>query len=323
MSEGLGELKWACPLCSVYTSLFVEIPQIGEPFSHSEIEPSAEMSYSFIITRRHGSVRLEENVMDQVKIGKFIACMRKKRSLSQKQLAERIDVTDKTISKWETGNRLPDASLLPRLSQELEIDVNELLAGEEFLSENFSSEEYVKKSESNLVSLVDEINENEKKKKSRGIGTFAGALCMILAFVGLLSSSLPRGRFLDLLDIPTLLYLAGSKFLIISFGGWFHDYLNAWKTCLPKREMTGKEMAASLQAVRYTGILSLTLGGVISSVSLFSLLFYGDEYISMGTALAQIVLTLFYTSVVETAYVILAFRIKRLIDERRSEWENY
>ncbi len=44
--------------------------------------------------------------MDQIKIGKFIASMRKKQGLSQKQLAERIDVTDKTISKWETGNRM-------------------------------------------------------------------------------------------------------------------------------------------------------------------------------------------------------------------------
>ena len=100
--------------------------------------------------------------MDQIKIGKFIAAMRKKQELSQKQLAQRLGVTDKTISKWETGNRMPDASVLLKLSMELKIDVNELLAGEEFLSEEFSSEEYVTKSESNLVKLVDELNENAK-----------------------------------------------------------------------------------------------------------------------------------------------------------------
>lgn len=70
--------------------------------------------------------------MDQIKIGKFIASMRKKQGMSQKQLAERIDVTDKTISKWETGNRMPDASILLKLSSELQINVNELLAGEKF-----------------------------------------------------------------------------------------------------------------------------------------------------------------------------------------------
>ena len=78
--------------------------------------------------------------MDQVKIGKFIAAMRKKQGLSQKQLAERIDVTDKTISKWETGNRMPDASILLKLSFELQINVNELLAGEQFSQEEPSPE---------------------------------------------------------------------------------------------------------------------------------------------------------------------------------------
>lgn len=138
--------------------------------------------------------------MDQMKIGKFIASMRKKQGLSQKQLAERIDVTDKTISKWETGNRLPDASILLRLSQELQIDVNELLAGEAFSSEEFSAEEYVQKSESNLVELVDRLNENEKKRKGRGIGTAAGILCIAFAFAGVLESSLPMGKVSDIFD---------------------------------------------------------------------------------------------------------------------------
>ena len=304
-----------CPfLCSKS-----EIPRLE---SHS---PDWRLNHQLkchIVLSAAGKIGLsdqEGEAMDQVKIGKFIANMRKKQGLSQKQLAERIDVTDKTISKWETGNRLPDASLLLRLSQELKIDVNELLAGEEFLSEEFSSEEYVRKSESNLVNLVDEINENEKRRKGTGIGTIAGALCLARAFLGLLGSTLPRGGFIDLLDLPTLLWLTGAKFLILSVGGWFRDYLNAWKLCLPKTDLTEKRMKSSLLAVRYAGALSLSLGGLISSVSLFSLLFYGNEHVSIGSALAQIVLTIFYTAAAETAYVILGFRMKRLMGERRSE----
>lgn len=53
--------------------------------------------------------------MDQVKVGKFISDMRKKQGMTQKQLAERLSVTDKTVSKWETGYRLPDASILPEM----------------------------------------------------------------------------------------------------------------------------------------------------------------------------------------------------------------
>ena len=267
--------------------------------------------------------------MDQIKIGKFIASMRKEQGLSQKQLAERIDVTDKTISKWETGNRLPDASILLRLSQELHIDVNELLAGEAFSSEEFSAEEYVKKSESNLVGLVGKLNENEKKRKGRGIGTITGIVCIALAFAGVLGSSLPMGSVFDIFDLPTLCYLSGLKFLIITFSGRFHDYLNAWKLCLPGRKLSGKDMESSIQAVKYAGVLSLSVGGVITSIGLFSLLNYLNVgYLSdltkIGPALAQIVLALFYTAIAETVYVILIYRIKWMMaNERRQEWGNY
>ena len=71
--------------------------------------------------------------MDQAKIGRFISDMRKKQGLTQKQLADQLNVTDKTVSKWENGYRLPDASLLLELGSALEVDINELLAGEEFL----------------------------------------------------------------------------------------------------------------------------------------------------------------------------------------------
>lgn len=267
--------------------------------------------------------------MDQMKIGKFIASMRKEQGLSQKQLAERIGVTDKTVSKWETGNRLPDASILLRLSQELQIDVNELLAGEEFSSEEFSAEEYVKKSESNLVGLVGRLNEDEKKRKGRGIGTVTGILCMALAFAGILGSSLPMGGFADIFDLPTLCYMSGLKFLILTFSGRFHDYLNAWRTCLPRTELSGKEMESSIQAIKYAGALSMSVGGIITSIGLFSLLNYLNvgslsDLRMIGPALAQIVLAFFYTAIVETAYVILLFRIKRMTEnERRQEWEDY
>lgn len=254
--------------------------------------------------------------MDQIKIGKFIACMRKKQGLSQKQLAERIDVTDKTISKWETGNRMPDASILLKLSSELQINVNELLAGEKFLSEEIPSEEYMARSESNIVNLIGELDENNKKNKGRQIGTVIGILCIALAFAGLIVSSLPVGRIIDIFDMPTMFYLFGSKFLIISFSNRFHDYINAWKLCLPGTKLSAKEIQASLQAVKYAGALSLTLGAFFALIGLFSLLNYLNDLTSIGPGLAQITLSLFYTAVIETIYVILLFRIKRGIDSK-------
>ena len=68
--------------------------------------------------------------MDQIKIGKFIAECRKNKDLTQAQLAEKLNVTDRAISKWETGNAMPDSNLMLKLCSILGITVNELLCGE-------------------------------------------------------------------------------------------------------------------------------------------------------------------------------------------------
>ena len=74
-------------------------------------------------------------IMDSKKIGAFIAANRKKKGLTQEQLGEKLGVSNKTISRWENGNYMPDLSLLEPLSKELEISLNELLAGEEIEKE--------------------------------------------------------------------------------------------------------------------------------------------------------------------------------------------
>lgn len=96
--------------------------------------------------------------MDQIKIGKFIADERKRKGYTQKQLSEKLEISDKTISKWERGNGFPEVSLLLPLCNELEITVNELLSGE-----RVSEEDYLKKAEGNMVNLVRETQESKKK----------------------------------------------------------------------------------------------------------------------------------------------------------------
>lgn len=73
--------------------------------------------------------------MDTKKIGAFIAANRKQKGMTQVQLAEKLGVTGKTVSRWENGNYMPDLSLLIPLSQELEITLNELLSGEKIAME--------------------------------------------------------------------------------------------------------------------------------------------------------------------------------------------
>ena len=70
--------------------------------------------------------------MNQTEIGKFIAKCRKEKKLTQAQLAEKLNITDRAVSKWETGKSMPDSSIMLELCEILGITVNELLSGEEF-----------------------------------------------------------------------------------------------------------------------------------------------------------------------------------------------
>ncbi|MDE5943326.1 MAG: helix-turn-helix domain-containing protein [Clostridia bacterium] len=96
--------------------------------------------------------------MDQVKIGKFIQEIRKEHSLTQRELAEKLNVSDKTISKWETGNGLPEVSLMLPLCSLLEISVNELLSGE-----RLDEKQYHNKAEKNIMDLLKQKAEAKKK----------------------------------------------------------------------------------------------------------------------------------------------------------------
>lgn len=96
--------------------------------------------------------------MDQIKIGRFIAKERKSKGYTQRQLADILGISDKTVSKWERGNGFPEVSLLLPLCEELEISVNELLTGE-----RVSEEGYRRKAEENMLNLVKEAQESKKK----------------------------------------------------------------------------------------------------------------------------------------------------------------
>ena len=96
--------------------------------------------------------------MDQIRIGKFIAQSRKLKDLTQRQLADALSISDKTISKWECGKGLPEVSLMLPLCAALEITVNDLLSGE-----RVSSTDYQEKAEGNMINLMKENEENKKR----------------------------------------------------------------------------------------------------------------------------------------------------------------
>ena len=89
--------------------------------------------------------------MDTIKIGRFMATCRKEKEMTQAQLAEKLGVTAKTISRWENGNYMPDISLLQPISEELGISLNELLNGERLPKEELQPEELLEKTEHSLT----------------------------------------------------------------------------------------------------------------------------------------------------------------------------
>lgn len=142
--------------------------------------------------------------MDQIKIGRFIAKMRKERAYTQRQLADRLGISDKTISKWETGNGLPDVSLMIPLCDSLHISVNELLSGERLIDS-----EYKNKAEENMMNLMMERAESRKKIILSAVVCFLTILSGVTMIV--LSGAIEMGTGLRI-----LLILTG---LTVVFGG--------------------------------------------------------------------------------------------------------
>ena len=125
--------------------------------------------------------------MDQVKIGKFIAACRKEKGLTQASLAEKLGITDRAVSKWETGKSLPDASIMLELCELLEINVNELLTGEHITMDN-----YKELAESKMLELKQK-EENANKRMLRIEIYLAAITIPVFLVMAVIGSYLAKG----------------------------------------------------------------------------------------------------------------------------------
>ncbi len=121
--------------------------------------------------------------MDQVKIGKFIAECRKQNNLTQMQLAEKLSITDRAVSKWETGKAMPDSSIMLQLCEILGITVNDLLCGERVTMENNNKE-----TDRIILEMVKQKEEADKRLLY--IEILVGALCITVFFALVIVASL-------------------------------------------------------------------------------------------------------------------------------------
>lgn len=205
--------------------------------------------------------------MDQEKIGKFILEIRKQNGWTQKELAEKVGVSDKTISKWECGNSIPDITYLEALCNSLDISVNELLSGE-----RLSDKSYSEKAEENIMALM---KENESNKKGSFLQVVLGIALCCTSFIWLcvICEGVDGiGMLVFYYDFPTVLV-----YVLLSVG-----------SILLSGKKTKYDILDFLQKVAIPN-------GVLISLFQFVLILRGlDTISSLGPNLAICILALLY-----------------------------
>ena len=237
--------------------------------------------------------------MNQEKVGAFIADLRKSQGMSQKQLADIVGVTDKSVSKWECGKSLPEISKMEPLCEALHININELLSGER-LSETV----YLQKAEENMLNLIQESEVRLNQTNSIGIIVMMVLSILPIAFI------LFYGRtfYFDggfswaiWVDPPTIipmitvavLYLIGTKTM--------RTFLKAFAIVCGKKSYTYTEIRASQIAVKMVSAVWLTMGVLMSALDYLSLAIGGavdyagsDRFVLMALNFAVSTLGIVY-----------------------------
>lgn len=212
-------------------------------------------------------------------IGDFLQLIRKEKGLTQKELAEKINVSDKTISKWENGNSTPDTMILTSLCKALDISVNELLSGEKLPPENYSQ-----KAEENMVNL---LYRNQAQHKATRLQYIIGGILAVLSIV----------MSLGTLKTGITMYLDFASFILPVC------------MCLAATLLCGRRNPEGVIAVMKASIIP---SGVITSImGLISLLSNTADMDSLGPKLAICLLTLLYSTVVYLILYVIGQHIKK------------
>lgn len=224
--------------------------------------------------------------MDLVKIGKYIAGKRKALGMTQKQLAEKLNMSDKSVSKWERGICLPDVSVYMELCEILGISINEFLAGEDIDAENVE-----KKSEDNIIQVAKDSKKKQKNLKSilAVVTTFAVIMVLVLGAVFVHKVMQPK-NYITAVDrtsaeMKTAELLSGTDgaYLFKFYAKEEYKTLTIYLSEYQAGELINKSKVADLD---YDGIESAKRGviAVIPDFELFRVkLIIADDYSKCST----------------------------------------
>lgn len=224
--------------------------------------------------------------MDLVKIGKYIAGKRKALGMTQKQLAEKLNMSDKSVSKWERGICLPDVSVYMELCEILGISINEFLAGEDIDAENVE-----KKSEDNIIQVMKDSKKKQKNLKSilAVVTTFAVIMVLVLGTVFVHKVMQPK-NYITAVDRTSaemktaeLLSGADGAYLFNFYAKEEYKTLTIYLSEYQAGELINKSKVADLD---YDGLESAKRGviAVIPDFELFRVkLIIADDYSKCST----------------------------------------
>ena len=248
-------------------------------------------------------------MIDLKKIGGFISKARKEKGLTQKQLADEIGVSDKAISRWETGRGMPDTGTMPFLCKALDINVNELLSGE-----HLSVEAYSGKAEDNMVKLIEDNEQIKKKSKEDTAGTVIGIVILLLFLLGIILFG--RREIAWFLDIPSFLAVTGIWLSIVGMAGQLSDFFKGVGIACHGNRMPEKDISEQARSLEYAvdfGIRAMLFSGAVSSIISIVLVFgiMYDDAARLGPRLALAILTVFYSVVFCLSFMIVKGRVHR------------
>ncbi len=225
--------------------------------------------------------------MEQEKIGLFIAELRKQKHMTQAELAERLKVSDKTISKWENGKSLPDITYLKDICLILDINIYELLAGE-----HLSLNDYSSKADHTILALMEE---NKEKSFKSLFALISAALLllitMLIAFAPIQKCFSEMGAFIKaFIDPPNIFLLVILEFVAVIFSG--------------KRRFTDVLVVLNSTLI--------PVGVVSASVGIITILQYSNKQVNIPVNVGISLLPIFYSSLLKVIVVVILNRKKSL-----------
>lgn len=236
--------------------------------------------------------------MNQELTGSFIAQLRKEKNMTQKELADKLGISDKTVSKWETGNGTPDVSLLQPLCKELSVNLNELLSGERLSDESYSG-----KAEENMMKLAKDAEDGRKNKRIAGIiGVVCGVLVLASFIEFAIICSAGLGGFWAYFDPASIIIMSGVLLGIELISGRLLGIFKALGASIANKKIlddeTRKVYVRDLKFAIIATIISMFISTIIGFINM---LLNMEDISCIGPSFAVLAVIYFY------ALIIVAF----------------